>query len=149
MVPKQLLQSRHDGQTLAVTLGLPREGVTSECIFNYADLAWDYVTQRKEMEPHGVRMHVRAFPFWEGTAKPRWDKCEVRVGKLFHEPLSSTCKRFENMPTNTYKNWKEMLFALMVHELWHLFSLAPSGREQELECELLEAKAINEVGHQL
>ena len=47
------------------------------------------------------------------------------------------------MPEFWHANWQEHLVGLCAHELWHLYSRKPSGREQEFECELVESDAID------
>jgi hypothetical protein len=114
--------------------------------FTLVALAWDYI---QSIHPNRKRARLRLMNgrWWVGKAWRSKNYCLLRVGRLHDETwelrYESVRGDYGEMPLAIYKGWREHLVALAAHELWHLFSRKPRGREQEYDCELRSLEAID------
>ena len=108
--------------------------------------AWRHITReavRQGSVLFAPRLTLTNGNSWRGRAWPGARQTLVRLADLHTEPRPTRYPRYQDMPEFWHANWQEHLVGLCAHELWHLYSRKPSGREQEFECELVESDAID------
>lgn len=101
--------------------------------------AWRFAAARGT-DRGSCEMRIKDDTYWHGAAVA--DRvCKVWAGDLFDEP-HLFLSHYRDIPTMEFKDWREMLLGVCVHELSHTFSPQHHGAKGEVFACAEEMKAI-------
>jgi uncharacterized membrane protein len=69
-------------------------------------------------------------------------KMSLRIGPASSFPVKYQYPRLKTAPSYVLNDWKEALFVLTVHEMWHYYQMRTNSGYSEIETENRSVKAL-------